>query len=1199
MSKCNSNDREYAPVAAGVKLIRVMPGSKRLPVALVVALAATMLMPASAQTVQVEAQPVRVTVADTSTGIYVLTNFVNLDSNVVSAVNLSISGLPAGVGASFGNTVFNNDDGTTLTLSITNLAQGEYTASIDATGGAEAHFPVVLQSGRMWTGDTNVTTPWSSASSWVGGVPPEASDDVLFTQLGAQTNVTGGFTNSIVDTDRTIASLRFSQTNGNARFHTVEIQPGRTLWVTGTNGLRLLRDATGLAGQMDVNFVGAGGTLVVSNASANVVISIDNQQAHRFDLSGLGTFVADVSRVGFGNYRMYPNYTNLTANGFSGNATFLMPRRFIPSIRLARTNIIRATYADSNNYLDPAIRNYSLTFENNEVGTTTDGTLFFGITNAFFLDSLCFVQSSAQAEVANEIIFNPALVRLTNIVAGVTNVITNQCVAVFRGANGGRMSVFAVADAAGIGASGTSTKALLDFRAGTVDALVDRLYMGRDRTNSSDNANGEAVMILAAGTFDVNTAILGFQGNGNNQNVGGATPNGYARGTLSVNSDAVFVVNDTLELGHTTADAGDRRQAELGFGLLNITNGTVMANRITVGGVTKVSANNQIIMVGGNLIVSNTVAAPDKYLTTLQMNSGASLTLHIDGTQTTPYVYATSLNLAAGQTNKLNIASVVNLTIPPEGTNVSLFAFINGGANFSVINMPSPMRGTIVPGAAPNQADLNIITNAPRNLIWRGYVNGNWDAATSNWLDSATTQPVKYINGDNVLFDDLGGVPTTITLATVLIPGTVTVSNAANYFTFMFVSDGSIVGGSLIKNGTGTLEVDAPTSIAMQVNEGSLLGNSSGSVGAANVASGATMTFSGSIGNGVTCAGTATLLGSTAGTLSILSGGIVTNAGTVNGPIVPQSDSLLYNSGDLGTASSYSVVGSPTFPTNSVLINAGNIYVRTLTIGGRFEDKGTGTITIYGDQQTGTRGLTINSGATFVPGGDGIGTTTVNGDTFSPFDFPGRVQFAGGSTNIFKVNLTNSQTSTKVLSRYQDFGASQNSPLQNGCTLLITNIGPVPFAAGQVFQLFGYSGVGGGDFIYPTGAATNAYPIIEPPAPGPGLAWSLDDLRPGGRIGIRNVAIEPTNLVFSPSFTTVTTTNSTNSSIVVDLAWPSDYIGWRLEMQSSTTTNGLRLGASNWTTIVASLSTNRVIITNTISATTNLGTAVFYRMVYP
>ena len=59
----------------------------------------------------------------------------------------------------------------------------------------------------------------------------------------------------------------------------------------------------------------------------------------------------------------------------------------------------------------------------------------------------------------------------------------------------------------------------------------------------------------------------------------------------------------------------------------------------------------------------------------------------------------------------------------------------------------------------------------------------------------------------------------------------------------------------------------------------------------------------------------------------------------------------------------------------------------------------------------------------------------------------------------------------------------------------------------------------------------------------------------------------------------------------MDISWPADQIGWRLEGQ----TNSLDVGmSSNWFTVPDSTTTNRVIMT--IDPANG---AVFYRLVYP
>jgi hypothetical protein len=73
-------------------------------------------------------------------------------------------------------------------------------------------------------------------------------------------------------------------------------------------------------------------------------------------------------------------------------------------------------------------------------------------------------------------------------------------------------------------------------------------------------------------------------------------------------------------------------------------------------------------------------------------------------------------------------------------------------------------------------------------------------------------------------------------------------------------------------------------------------------------------------------------------------------------------------------------------------------------------------------------------------------------------------------------------------------------------------------------------------------------------------------------------------------------TNPTNLTAVVngsnlELSWPADHIGWRLQVQTNSLTTGL---GTNWVAIAGTAASNHY--TNTIDTTKG---AVFYRMVYP
>ena len=415
------------------------------------------------QTVNFRAQRARVTVPLLSTNSTVITNQVDVADLGGVPVVFSVTGLPAGVGLTFTDTngapLLSTLEDTNLcvTLNTTNIAEGVYTFSLNGTGGATNSILLVLQATHVWNGMLGAAGPWSATTNWLTGVP-SASSDVVFADFGAQTN---SFTNSIVDADTTIASLRFAQTgltneiapDDQARptTHTIQIATGKTLWVTGTNGFRFLRDqmsdnATNLPlptlFPLTVNIGGTNAALVVSNDNAHFALTIEAQMANTLDMSTLSRFTAKVNRFGLGDYSLYPNFWSYDANEYNG-----VPRRFVPSVSFARTNVITALYAEPNNYTNADDRLYSISFVNSVYsGTTANPIWNLGVTNVFLADSVCLVGANQ----AGTVQFNPFFATNT------------ACFAYFRSPSNTRMSMFAISDDAGTNYSGSNVKSAIN-----------------------------------------------------------------------------------------------------------------------------------------------------------------------------------------------------------------------------------------------------------------------------------------------------------------------------------------------------------------------------------------------------------------------------------------------------------------------------------------------------------------------------------------------------------------------------------------------------------------------------------------------------------------------------------------------------------------------------------------------------------------
>ncbi len=1126
----------------------------KLAVAVLLAGVATLLVvPARAQSVILLMTNANIFVGANFNGIYTNSQLRVAPSGVgATPVTLSVSGLPTGATIAFstnGYVLAANPIGFTNTwtmfysVAVTNVAKGIYPLTFTCSGAASASASVNLIVGRLWTNNAPAgDVTWSTPANWAGGAAPTAGDDVMFQDAGFNTNY--------VDVSTTIGSLSYLRNVSGTNFFTV-IAPGATLSVTGTNGFLANVDSyTANSKTMVVNIAGSGGAgLVVSNKDANFIIDSDNTGTSGTTLvmTNLDNFSATVNRVGFG--------TSLLGNQGGGNGAQMV------NVNLAKTNVIKALFGG--NSFGGLLTNSIECFLN--IDAFNNGGSFFqanlGISNSISADSFG-VGLSKVGSGNNVLRFAPVF----------TNGITPY--ALFRNTNGGRMSMFMVAaDSFGyVTNNGSNAKGNALLAGGTIDMLVDTIWIGRNRqwcTNAGGNITAVGAFAFTGGKVDVNTMRIGYQAYTNNQ---------FVQGTVTVGgmpSTALLSVNTDLNLGSAGGDDAVTAplltvpQAQQGFGKLTINaNGIVRANKITVGAVT---TNNQInIAAGGLLDVTNKIASTNKWLT-LYNSTGGALTLHLVGTN--PVVYVT--NLTTTGVNPINLASISGIGSFP--VTIPVISYVSGSAaSFSGGTAPGGVNVSVNNNTVNKTIDITLTTGTPKSLIWKGYTDNNWDVTTFNWLDVTTGLHTNFATGDNVVFDDSAAF-SSINVAVDVVPRQSVVTGIAmtnDLLAYSFSGAGILGSASFTKIGTNTLEINNHTEVGMTLNQGTLIG--SGDIGSVAVSSGAVMNFSGTVKSGVTCAGLLVNNGTIQTALTVQSGGVATNLSIVDGALTLDTGSYLYSSGSLNN------IGSATVATNATLVNIGIINKGSLTISGTFSDNSG----LDNFKLTGT--LTINSKALFIPGGDGISATAVN--HLGSGSFPGRVLLATGSTNVFKVDMGASPSFTVLYSSFQDFGPSQAAPAFNGCTLLITNIGAIPFAAGQSFKMFGnadnYLNING------TGTGTNSYPVITPAQPGAGLAWDLSSLRPSGVIRIVAVTTVPTNLVYIPTFTTLITTNSTNSVVINSLSWPTDYTGWRLQSQSATLADGL---GTNWSDVFASHWTNSILITNAIDA----APAVFYRMVYP
>jgi autotransporter-associated beta strand protein len=338
------------------------------------------------------------------------------------------------------------------------------------------------------------------------------------------------------------------------------------------------------------------------------------------------------------------------------------------------------------------------------------------------------------------------------------------------------------------------------------------------------------------------------------------------------------------------------------------------------------------------------------------------------------------------------------------------------------------------------------VAGVAANLTWKGGLASNaWDLTTTkNFLNGGTAD--FFYNGDNVTFDDTGSTSPAISITGTLSPGSVTVNNTANAYTF--AGTGSIAGTTgLVKNGANSLTIS---------NANTYTGGTTLNAGQLNINNAS------AIGSG--------LLTITGGTLDNTSAGAITlstnNAQAWNGDFAFAGTNDL----NLGT-------GAVTMSGNRVVtVNAGNLTVGGAIAGTGYglTKAGAGTLTLSGANSY-TGATNINGGklllstnsSSLTAGAYGIGSTaTLEINTgASTWLAVGSPSFSGAGTltktGTGTLQLGSSGSAAAVMS----MGSGSLIDIQAGTieldwsynkTTWSTNLADMNIAAGATFDTWDY-----------------------------------------------------------------------------------------------------------------------------------------------
>ena len=614
-----------------------------------------------------------------------------------------------------------------------------------------------------------------------------------------------------------------------------------------------------------------------------------------------------------------------------------------------------------------------------------------------------------------------------------------------------------------------NTNALANFDNNEAGGVF-QLGAGRSFTTSAPGGgnftNNGSLIIGGGDTFQVAGALSNFAGS---TLTGGSY---YVAGTLQFGASGSHLVTNDANL--TLAGAGKLLNLG-GTNLLNAftTNDSGASFTVAGGGsyTTPGSFSNSGTMdleQGSSLTVSGNLSNHGTVGTNLQNLQGGANTLTVTGTLTNNAAGTVTIGANNDTSDVANVGMLANSGTVTVGTGATLnLTSAATDTNSSSITVDGTM--SVAPGSTfTNSGTLDV-------------EDGKMDAANVvNTSVSNVKNNFSTINISGTMTNDAGGTVTvgtsaTDTFGTLANSGTITVGTGSSLTLSaagadsntgsITVTDGAMSvasGGAFTNSGTLDLETKGTLTVTGNLtNSGTLTTNNSNLGGGAN-----TITVTGTLTNDI---GDSVTIGAHSDTADTASVGLLSNAGTVTvdkgatlkltatgadsntGSIALEGGSLsiasggaLTNSGTLDeeTGGKLSVGGSLT-NTGTLSTNAANLggTATAITIAGKLTNSATGVVTIGANNDTAdtaTVGYIANSGNITVGTGAALTLSTATTDTNT-----GTIDVNG--TLDIKAATTLSGTGSLTLTNGAITGLSAGPTLTNGSTIqgsgTISNLG--------------------------------------------------------------------------------------------------------------------------------------------------------------
>ena len=425
--------------------------------------------------------------------------------------------------------------------------------------------------------------------------------------------------------------------------------------------------------------------------------------------------------------------------------------------------------------------------------------------------------------------------------------------------------------------------------------------------------------------------------------------------TLNFSTSTFLIFNSTNSMAISNSIYGLGNVIQENSGKVTLTGANAFTGYVLV-------TNNSVLQIGAGSSLTN-ASAINLMGGTLDASLVGGLTLGATQSMTCSGAVLGGLTVPGPNTLNFNFTPVTNSVLNVSGPltldqvanlNVNAFGFITpgtyrlinysgtiqGGGNFNLIPPAGSTETFLLDTSTSGEVNL-IVTGAVFKLTWVGDGSqNNWDLVSANWAGATNV----YADGDNVTFDDSGSSTPYMNVAVTVHPGSITINNNTNYYTFggfgiatpgsftktgsnevdLISSSNDITGPVTIEsgilslgNGGITTSLGTPSSITnngiLQVNEinngvginspitgsGSLVvtgGGASVSVGGANSYTGGTTIGSGCQLN----VSTSSALGNPASIVTVQSGGRLGVNSLVGSMTLPQP--LIVNGTGIGSA---------------------------------------------------------------------------------------------------------------------------------------------------------------------------------------------------------------------------------------------------------------------------------------------------------